>query len=160
MIMSFVGKDAAVEAVFAEWMRRLRSGDYKQTNGVLCRIEDDGSRSYCCLGVLTEMATEAGLVREVITSDGLGVYYINNEDPMESDNSGLLRPVRKWADVASLAGNIYRGNPTEGKMPNSLAGANDGWHWSFEQIADLAEENRDLLREETRRRVATRRDLP
>jgi len=150
--MTDLTKESTPDEVFAEWMRRLRSGDYKQVDGVLCRVDDSGDRSYCCLGVLTEMAVEAGLVREVITADSLGVYYVNSEDPMESDNAGLLRPVRKWADVASLAGNIYRGKPTEGetKMPNSLAGANDGWHWSFSQIADLAEENRDRLRESTR----------
>jgi len=36
-----------------EWSAALRSGDYKQARGILCRA--DGS-AHCCLGVLSDLA--------------------------------------------------------------------------------------------------------
>lgn len=35
-----------------EWVAALRSGEYQQGPGALCKVNDDGSRRYCCLGVL------------------------------------------------------------------------------------------------------------
>lgn len=35
----------------AKWIKALRSGEFKQTRGVL-RRSSAGSRGYCCLGVL------------------------------------------------------------------------------------------------------------
>jgi hypothetical protein len=37
------------------WVSALRSGEYKQTKAVLIRDEDDGSQSFCCLGVLHQV---------------------------------------------------------------------------------------------------------
>ena len=36
------------------WIDALRSGDYEQGNGQLCKI-DKGNAYYCCLGVLAEL---------------------------------------------------------------------------------------------------------
>ena len=41
-----------------KWLVALRSGEYKQTRNVLIRDEKDGSRSYCCLGVLDEITKD------------------------------------------------------------------------------------------------------
>lgn len=51
--------------VKAEWLKRLRSGEYKQTGGVLHRIvgDDDRVDTFCCLGVLCEIAVEQGVVK-------------------------------------------------------------------------------------------------
>jgi hypothetical protein len=38
------------------WVAALRSGDYKQTQGALRRVENYGSTSYCCLGVYCDLA--------------------------------------------------------------------------------------------------------
>jgi len=40
-----------------KWVAALRSGKYKQTSGVLKRMES-GACSYCCLGVLATLAGE------------------------------------------------------------------------------------------------------
>ena len=40
--------------VKAKWLKALRSGEYDQTTGSLCSV-DDGAASYCCLGVLHEV---------------------------------------------------------------------------------------------------------
>lgn len=33
------------------WVEALRSGEYKQGNGSLTSFDEDGSRTFCCLGV-------------------------------------------------------------------------------------------------------------
>lgn len=38
------------------WMDALRSGEYKQTRGILKWTDADGESHYCCLGVLCEIA--------------------------------------------------------------------------------------------------------
>jgi hypothetical protein len=49
-----------------EWLRRLRSDEYKQGTARLCGIETTGDeevKRFCCLGVATDMAAEEGVVR-------------------------------------------------------------------------------------------------
>lgn len=43
------------KTVKEKWINALTSGEYKQTRDILCRINSDGSKSYCCLGVLTDL---------------------------------------------------------------------------------------------------------
>lgn len=38
-----------------KWVEALESGDYKQTSGRLCE-EIEGTKHYCCIGVLAEVA--------------------------------------------------------------------------------------------------------
>ena len=38
-----------------EWLKRLRSGEYKQAKSSLCTVSKEGEKSYCCLGILTEI---------------------------------------------------------------------------------------------------------
>ena len=38
-----------------QWAKALRSGKYTQTQETLCRVGDDKTRSFCCLGVLCDM---------------------------------------------------------------------------------------------------------
>lgn len=45
-----------------EWTRRLRSGEYEQGQALLCRVHHDGSKRYCCWGVLCDMAVEDGVI--------------------------------------------------------------------------------------------------
>ncbi len=39
------------------WLKALKSGEYKQTNG---RLQENGR--YCCLGVLTDLAVKNGVI--------------------------------------------------------------------------------------------------
>ena len=62
------------EEARAEWKRRLRSGDYPQTTGALCK-EGGG---HCCLGVLCEIMVEEGMIEKTIDRNGticFGVEY-------------------------------------------------------------------------------------
>lgn len=81
-----------------EWARRLRSGDYAQGKERLRDDSNDEAR-YCCLGVLCELAVEAGVIRydSVMQS-----YY----DPDEVDYvryGGVLPPaVSRWAELIEV----------------------------------------------------------
>ena len=46
------------DALKAEWVKRLRSGEYKQARGVLHSSLTDG---HCCIGVLAEIADPEAL---------------------------------------------------------------------------------------------------
>lgn len=39
------------------WVKALRSGRYKQGGGRLCEVKKDGTKTYCCLGVLESVVT-------------------------------------------------------------------------------------------------------
>src|SRR5580658_9649804 len=49
--------------VFAGWVSDLRSGEYVQGRSCLKREDEDGSISYCCLGVLLNRLDPNGYVR-------------------------------------------------------------------------------------------------
>ena len=57
------------------WVTALRSGDYVQTEGTLCRVEDgpDGVDTYCCLGVLCELVPNT--TKDKLDDDGDGVVF-------------------------------------------------------------------------------------
>lgn len=129
----------------AEWLRRLRSGDYVQMKGSLGRTMPDGECRRCCLGVLVETpGVQAQLEllplgyrddRGFILIDGgeegvpmastmLSAFLIPEDEP-----EGSLRIIR-----AANAGIL-----TEGDGLLGLASLNDDEDWTFAQIADLIE---------------------
>ena len=46
----------------ARWLARLRDGSRRQGRNRLETIEEDGASSFCCLGVLCELAVEDGVI--------------------------------------------------------------------------------------------------
>ena len=150
-----LSKDSTPDEVFAEWMRRLRSGNYTQTQGQLCVSFPGGKRSYCCLGVLTEMAVEADLVTESV-EPVVKYWPAPGDHGAMPEESGLLRVVREWAGIGTMSAQfrhtpvVPEGAPTDelgrSDAPNSLIVANDLLGYNFSQIADLAELNREALR--------------
>lgn len=109
-----------------KWLAALRSGDYTQTRTALYK---DGS--YCCLGVLCEIAVQEGVplqVRETSIMDTMYKYY--------NDESGLLPyEVQTWAGLINRNPNTTES--PEG-YPRSMAELNDNG-WTFEEIADVIE---------------------
>lgn len=55
--------------VKAKWLAALRSGDYRQGQGLLHQISD-GQHSFCCLGVLCDLAEKEGVIAGRPTRDG------------------------------------------------------------------------------------------
>lgn len=82
-----------------EWCKALRSKKYKQGGGTLHDPEDN---TYCCLGVLCELAKKKGVIE---------------------DYDGVCLPtvVRKWAGINSDYGNFYVNGESV-----TLADLNDG----------------------------------
>jgi hypothetical protein len=94
-------KDATPEEIRREWVRRLREPDRKQGKRVLHRIATD---EQCCLGVLCEVAFEAGVVEreEYDGLEGGPVWQYGkagHDDVQELSAAILPRSVAEWANV-------------------------------------------------------------
>lgn len=107
------------EEIKAKWVAALRSGEYKQTTGVL-RTKDH----FCCLGVLCELAAKEGIIKCKLDTDGY-FYY-------DDEKSVLPQSIVDWADTDDS-------NPRASDSGESLAELNDNMY-PFEQIADIIEE--------------------
>jgi hypothetical protein len=117
------------------WVEALRSGEYKQTTGFLCRIAADGQPiGHCCLGVACELfsQSERPLQREVIC----GLAHYNGAHTAE-----LPAIVRDWLGINSSLGQFDR--MVGGCL--SLSALNDKGGESFEQIARVIETPPDGL---------------
>lgn len=136
----------------ALWIDALNSGEYKQATGTLRELDRVTGNvvGYCCLGVLTDLAEKAGVVkakpREV--DNQTCTYYIpaNGPQDMWGENSGLSHEVREWAGLNSASGTFfdpitvektgYYGELITEEM-NSLIALNDSGGYTFAQIAEV-----------------------
>jgi hypothetical protein len=71
------------------WIEELRSGKYRQGNGLL----NDGEGNYCCLGVLCELAVADGVIEEPTD--------LPHQRGLSYDGSNALTPqlVQEWAGL-------------------------------------------------------------
>lgn len=147
--------------VKAEWIKRLRSGDYKKGQSRL-RQEVGGEEQFCCLGVLTDMFFDRS-EEEYETSPrswtrgnpSLGVAYDGGEGCGMPSRATVM-----WAggDVTNdivlhvpcpLAEHelhddhdrkwIYSTIDRGYKLTTSLTELNDSCQFTFNQIADVIE---------------------
>lgn len=124
--------------ILTEWLRRLRSGDYKQGESRLKQQPDvsfgEKQPQFCCLGVLCVMAAEAGVV--TVSSYRVGSW---TEWSFNGDTSALPQGVMEWAGIVgmdALGKEVWEeGGPDD---TPSLAGLNDGGT-TFVDIADIIE---------------------
>lgn len=127
------------------WVDALRSGGYRQGIGYLHQISPVGSQevetSFCCLGVLCDLAVKAGVALDVVTQADGTVSY--NEG-----SSALPIPVREWAGLDSNDPAIPDVDPSRlthsydedyGYLAKHLSELNDAHGFSFDEIADLIE---------------------
>jgi len=79
------------QEIKTEWLSRLKSGDYVQGTGHLCK-----NGNHCCLGVLAEIAVEQGLITKVARSSfELGSYYW-----FDGNSNAPTKRVLEWAGVS------------------------------------------------------------
>jgi hypothetical protein len=120
-------------SVKALWLNGLRSGKYKQGQAALRRDNSVCGDRYCCLGVLCELAVEAGVIKPAQPSPNGGgqdgVYRYGSEGA----RSFLPIEVVHWAGLNSNPEVHASGGPT------ALASLNDQ-HMTFENIAKLIED--------------------
>lgn len=107
----------------AKWIAALRSGNYKQTTGVLKR-ETDGAVSYCCLGVLCELASKE----------------IENVWPFVLSSGILPSNVAQWAQHGEMVGIEIKGKVTR----FAAYDLNDQHKNSFSEIADYLEADKTI----------------
>jgi hypothetical protein len=114
------------ETIAKKWVQALRSGKYAKTNGLLRKVVKNGNKSYCCLGVLTELYNKKHAVKESF------------------DGGYLSYNVSNWAGMWSAMGSITGSGHYSGK---TLADLNDCEQSkrSFMRIADIIEKNVENL---------------
>lgn len=118
-----------------QWVKALRSGEYAQYRGQLHGFpEDDDKGSFCCLGVLCDLhqqSTGAGYWEGGYYQDESGYNF---EVPPES--------VMAWAGIKAANPQV---DPPGLRRPAgdcalTIAELNDNFHWTFNELANLIEE--------------------
>lgn len=109
------------------WCDALRSGEYKQGTGVLHDLDHN---TFCCLGVLCDLAVKAGIGVTPKPAFGFNTY----------DNAFNMLPdsVKKWAGMFNGGGRLKSDGCTN---DNALFRLNDEKKFSFVKIADFIEEH-------------------
>ena len=136
--------------VKALWLEALRNNKYQQGKLLLRPTRD----TYCCLGVLCDLATSYSDGVKVSWGDseehqGQCMYYNGTweDDEQLTEDSELPWPVKRWAGLNSENPKVEVPDPFWVKQPDedppmklvTLAELNDEWNYSFEQIANLIE---------------------
>ena len=116
------------QEIKAQWITALRSGDYRQGQGAL-RRKTDGEDTFCCLGVLCELAVEAGVI-EAPKYSTTGVWGYGAPAHMGA-TSVLPMEVQEWSGVDSCG-------MFGGVVECSLTELNDNGT-VFSRIADVIE---------------------
>lgn len=111
-----------------KWVAALRSGEYKQGTSVLRRSHPGGD-TFCCLGVLCDLAEKEGIISSEIKVDAFGepMYYYGAYDAF------LPGPVRVWSGVGEAP------SPFADSEHNTLVYLNDEAGYNFNEIADVIE---------------------
>lgn len=119
------------------WVHALRSGKYEQGAGHLTRIDADGKRRDCCLGVLCDLAYRDGAVtaEERRLPVGIVTEYAGQD-------AVLPQKVAEWAGLidASPEVEVPIDGPDSAPASTPLTELNDEAGLSFARIADLIEE--------------------
>lgn len=126
------------KALVRDWVADLRSGEYKQAKGVLCRLNPDGSvYGHCCLGVLQERAIKNGIVSPLIrdSAPNSARTYIDRHG--NTYTAMLMLEVTRAAGVFDVRVSLI--DPDDVDERHELTELNDTYGWTFEQIADAIE---------------------
>lgn len=128
------------EYVKNKWVEALRSGKYRKGRGVLTEVKKNGTKNYCCLGVLCELYMEEnnlpiriGPQVSARSRDRMIVYY-NEYDKF------LPYEVRKWAGMESRLGESNCGSVSLWKLNDDPRSKR-----SFKRMADIIEKNWSIL---------------
>ena len=90
-------------AVKEKWLAALESGDYPQGKFALKEAQN-GVVSYCCLGVLCEVAVAEGVISEAAPREDSPTYIFNGS------TAYLPTKVMEWAGLTSHAGDLEEEN--------------------------------------------------
>lgn len=124
-------RKVAHQALMAEWLEALRSGEYKQGTGALHQVvEETGTHTFCCLGVLGDVCVKNGLIAKPV-ADGDQYKYCGDAGSLD----GKLFKLSGLYDTLGEFTECIQGG-------DSLAELNDGdgtKRKTFKQIAKVIE---------------------
>jgi hypothetical protein len=126
-----------------KWVKALRSRDYQQGTRAL-HVKRDGTETFCCLGVLCDLAAKEGVAEPSPVSTVAGVTTVM----YDKQSAFLPRSVQEWSEIPSNNGYlsdepdvVVEGEDGVGSISfNSLVGLNDEGA-TFAQIADIIEKH-------------------
>ena len=123
------------------WLEALRGGEYTQGSAYLRRRQDWAEEfSYCCLGVLCDLAEKSGVVSGEVRVEpwDAEVTYYGDDAAMNM----LPLVVVEWAGLSNNSGQLSRAVPVNdrGLAYDTLWELNDSGNLSFDEIADVIEE--------------------
>jgi len=131
------------------WLDALRSGKYQQGKSLLRPTENN----YCCLGVLCKIAEEQEICKYIPSDEheGFTIPFEDKENYIGYlyEDSELPWIVRQWAELDSENPKVtlnernikeYFKGTMQDNTTVSLAELNDNYCYSFEEIADIIEE--------------------
>lgn len=140
------------QEVMKKWVKALESGRYKKGKNRLCSISENGTRSFCCLGVLCDLydrdmksKKKKVLNKEVIPGEIAETFINSNKVKVvvfENNEGTLPEKVIKWAG--------FEDGNSEGfidDIPYPLIDLNDGNKnknlkaKSFKKIASIIKNN-------------------
>lgn len=116
------------------WASALESGEYKQGEGFLHTKEKNGD-SFCCLGVLCDLAVKHGVIPEPVIDDE-GTYKYGKR---RTSSESLPPSVQRWAHTPADP-EIVRRTDTYGKHSIPFSILNDVHRFTFKKIAKLIRE--------------------
>lgn len=108
------------------WADALESGNYIQGKNAL-----NQNNSFCCLGVLADIASDLGIVSK--GDDGCGRTTYDNEI------FALTEIVKEWAGINSVSGDVFTADH------NSLINMNDGEGCTFNEIAAVIRKDYEIM---------------
>ena len=139
-----------IEERARELTSALRSGEYEQGTKALCKLREDGTKEWCCLGVACDLAVKAGVTLAVTTDETEYIDDKGNYRRVAYDTHDGILPQAvmdhfgfktETGHTGSDEPHIPRVIPSMGETTfSSLAQAND-YGTTFTQIADFIDEN-------------------
>jgi hypothetical protein len=141
------------KSVRARWVAALRSGDYRQAKQELAKpvpVAADGTSElgYCCLGVLCELGVASGApdITVLQMPEGRKAYTVGDNERWTVTPPPHLW---QWAGAGETYDPKVSGTSTRTMLKQGLVNqstlmdANDGLGLSFDEIADLIENDPD-----------------
>jgi hypothetical protein len=111
----------------ARWVAALRSGKYQQGRHWLCN-----RNTYCCLGVLCELAVEAGVA---LAESDKGLTRYKGHSDAEFEAKYPSKGIQDWVGITVMEPLVA----AAGRKSIGLGELNDSGYFSFHEIADLIE---------------------
>lgn len=127
--------------IMKKWVKALRSGKYKQGQGVLKQTNGKNVTYHCCLGVLCELYNEDMTDKKKKT---LKETRYNGIHRLDKESEHLPIKVQKWAGLSGRIGQFADYDIRNTDAHPSLADMND-MGCGFKTIANTIKKNWENL---------------